>query len=330
MVATPILLSSGNAGAAEPQQVQKGASALEPVLLPEDKARLEAQGSLLPAGTAQPAAQTGSPVQQQYQFGAGSDSPYGVNQATQPVSSQGSSQQFPLYELDEKDIVEMKEKAIKIKKAIEQDKPVKPKIRDVAAFPGKAPVIYLAHRYATVITLPYQVEEDDIALGDKTAFNVKVRGNILTIFPLKQFKQTNMVILSKTAGVHHYTLVEDSSSESADYHVNVKTSSSVPSASDALSRIAIGGEVPAPDTMQAQLFEGRDLVVHRGDGAPVLRKVVLSNPLYTVYLLDGKYVPSTGGADWYSHVSSRSTVVATKGGEISMRRVGDGKTITVR
>lgn len=243
----------------------------------------------------------------------------------------GRADAFSLYDVDEKDIIEIKERAMKVKRALEYEKPVKLKVRDAIEAPGKIPTIHLSYRHATIINLPYAIDSADrsIRIGDKNAFDIKVDENVLTIFPLRQFKSTNLIITTKGGSVHHYYLVEDSASETADAQVNIRSAAALPGKNETLTRLIMGNDVPDPDSLTGMMFEGREMSIQTGSGHPVLKKIVMKNPDYFVYLVDGKYVP-TRGADWYSQVGNRKTVVATKEGSIDLRRVGDGETVTIR
>jgi len=240
----------------------------------------------------------------------------------------------PPIDLDIKDIKEMKGRVEKVKPLLEKDKELTDvKVREIQYRPGVVPRIHLAHGYGTVIVLPYQVEASNIALGDREKFRVEVKGTSVVIFPLQEFKTTNMVVFETVPGgdlvPHHYMLVENSQAGVADLTVRVHK----PKVGDetdpngAIMKALMTRRIPGKESYEGMFFEGRSPVVNDMTQFPFLRKLSLVSPDLNVYLIDGKYIP-VGDVEWSVYLDGKTTVVATRAKSLTVKRASDGKTFT--
>ena len=50
---------------------------------------------------------------------------------------------------------------------------------------------------ATVLSLPFSFAGDDVAIGAREKFNIEVKDGTLVIFPVKEFKATNLIVFEK-------------------------------------------------------------------------------------------------------------------------------------
>lgn len=239
----------------------------------------------------------------------------------------------PPIDLDIKEIKEMKTKIDKVKPVIEKDRELtNVRIRDIEYRPGIVPRIQLAHGYGTVITLPYQFDAANIALGDKGKFNVEVKGTSVILFPLQEFKTTNMVVFENGAGgeliPHHYMLTENSYGGTADLTVKVHKPKpgTIANSTDAFVKAVVNRHIPGTETYEGMYFDGREPVI-KDMTVPFIRKLALSSPGLNIYMANGKFAP-VGDVEWSMYPDSRTTIVATRGKSVTVRRLSDGKTFT--
>lgn len=238
----------------------------------------------------------------------------------------------PPFDLPEKDIVEMKEKVQRLKPLIEKDHELaRARERDVDEVPGAVPTIHLSYGYGSVINLPYSFSVDDIAIGAREKFNIETRGNSLIIFPVREFKSTNIIVFERTqAGdqvPHHYLLVENGASGEADLTVNVRRSgmSGVSEITDAMVRVITTQRVPEKGTVEDILLEGRSPSLTNLTDYPFIRMMRLQKPDLHVFMIAGKVMP-VGDAEFALDLGNGTSVVASRSRQITVRRVGDGKT----
>ncbi len=238
----------------------------------------------------------------------------------------------PPFDLPEKDIVEMKEKVQRLKPLIEKDHELaRARERDVDEVPGAVPTIHLSYGYGSVINLPYSFSVDDIAIGAREKFNIETRGNSLIIFPVREFKSTNIIVFERTqAGdqlPHHYLLVENGASGEADLTVNVRRSGmgGVSDITDAMVRVITTQRIPEKGTAEDILLEGRSPSLTNLSDYPFIRMMKLQKPELHVFMIAGKVMP-VGDADFALDLGNGTSVVASRSREITVRRVGDGKT----
>jgi hypothetical protein len=238
----------------------------------------------------------------------------------------------PPFDLPEKDIVEMKEKVQRLKPLIEKDHELaRTRERDVDEVPGTVPTIHLAYGYGSVINLPYSFSVDDIAIGAREKFSIETRGNSLIIFPVREFKSTNIIVFERTqAGdqlPHHYLLVENGASGEADLTVNVRRSGmgGVSDITDAMVRVITTQRIPEKGTVEDILLEGRSPSLTNLRDYPFIRMMKLQKPELHVFMIAGKVMP-VGDADFALDLGNGTSIVASRSREITVRRVGDGKT----
>jgi len=258
--------------------------------------------------------------------------------ASEPAIDKGPQGQgkviAPPIDLDVKDIKEIKGKIEKIKPLIEKDREITNiRIRDIEYRPGVVPRIQLAHGYGTVIVLPYQFEISNIALGDKDKFNVEVKGTSVILFPTQEFKTTNMVVFETAPGgelvPHHYMLVENSHNGVADLTVRVHKPKAglAMDSTGAIVKAITTHHIPEKETYEGMFFDGRSPSLKNTVSLPFVRKLTLVSPDLNVYLMNGKYTP-VGDVEWSIYPDSKTTIVATRGKGVTMRRLSDGKTFT--
>lgn len=240
----------------------------------------------------------------------------------------------PPIDLDIGDIKEVKEKVDRIKPLIEKDRELTTiRVREIEAGERAVPRIQLAHGYGTVITLPFQFELANVALGNREKFQVDAKGNSLIIFPLQEFKATNLVVFENTADgefvPHHYLLIENSQSGVADFTVKVnrQTPGSVQNFTDAVIKALSTQRIPDKETTGWPFFEGRAPVISNMSAGPFMRKLTLLSPDLTVYMVNGRVTP-LGDVEWSAYPDGRTTIMATKKDRLTVRRISDGKTFT--
>lgn len=258
-----------------------------------------------------------------------------AQQQEQGKESQGQGKVLaPPIDLNISDIKEVKEKINKIKPLIEKDRELTTtRVREIEAGNRTVPRIQLAHGYGTVIVLPFQFELANVALGNKDKFQVDAKGNSLIIFPLQEFKATNLVVFESTADgefvPHHYLLVENSQSGVADFtvKVNKQKPGSVENLTDAVIKALSTQRIPNKETMDWSFFEGRAPVISNMNTAPFMRKLTLLSPDLTVYMINGRVTP-LGDVEWSAYPDGKTTIVAIKKGRLTVRRIDDGKTFS--
>lgn len=239
----------------------------------------------------------------------------------------------PPFDLPEQDILAMKEKVQRLKPLIEKDRELsRMRERDIDEVPGVIPRIRLAYGYGSVINLPYRFSLDDIAIGARETFNIESRGNSLIIFPVKEFKSTNIVVFEKTQGApvaHHYLLVEDGASSEADFTVNIKRGGlgGLTDATEAMVRVITTQRIPEKGTADDILLEGRSPSLTNLSAYPFIRMMKLSKPELHVFMIAGKVMP-VGNAEFSVDPGNGTSVVALRGREITVRRIADGKAFT--
>lgn len=240
----------------------------------------------------------------------------------------------PPFDLPEKDIVEMKEKVGRLKPLIEKDRELtRARERDIDEAPGVVPAIHLAYGYGSVINLPYSFSLDDIAIGAREKFNIETRGSSLIIFPVREFKSTNIIVFERTQtgdrAPHHYLLVENGASGEADLTVNVRRSDmgSVTDITDAMVRVITTQRIPGKDTVEGILLEGRSPSLANLTDYPFIRMMKLQKPELHIFMVAGTVMP-VGDAEFTLNLGNGTSVVASRSREITVRRVGDGKTFT--
>ncbi|OPY04715.1 MAG: hypothetical protein A4E61_00588 [Syntrophorhabdus sp. PtaB.Bin184] len=241
----------------------------------------------------------------------------------------------PPFDLPEKDILEMKEKAQRLKPLIEKDRELsRMRERVIDEVPGVVPVIHLAYGYGSVINLPYSFNVEDIAIGAREKFSIETRGNSLIIFPVREFKSTNIVVFERTqAGdqvSHHYLLVENGASGEADLTVNVRRSGmgGVTEITDAIVRIITTQRIPEKGAVEDILLEGRSPSLTELGTYPFIRMMKLVKPELHVFMIAGKVMP-VGNAEFALDLGNGTSVVASRSREITVRRIADGKTFSI-
>jgi hypothetical protein len=239
----------------------------------------------------------------------------------------------PPFDLPEKDILELKEKAQRLKPLIEKDRELsRVRERDIDETPGVVPTIRLAYGYGSVINLPYSFSVDDIAIGAREKFNIETRGGSLIIFPVREFKSTNIIVFERTQGEqvpHHYLLVEDGASGEADLTVNVRREGlrGGTDITDAMVRVITTQRIPERGTAEDILLAGRSPSLTNLTAYPFIRMMKLVRPELHVFMIAGKMMP-VGDAEFALDLGNGTSVVASRGRDITVRRVADGKTFT--
>lgn len=268
---------------------------------------------------------------------------YDTQSTSDPSTGQAGALDIPAADVSEEDIAKFKARADKLKPLLERDREVRPRVRQVSEDRGRISKIFLTQGYGTVISLPFAFTLDGVALGDKSKFQVEAKDNSLVIYPLKQFKQTNLIVFETVKkgnpSVHQYLLVEDSLKVSTDFQVNVQAADtgwigagpvSASSVNDdsfntAVINTVIRGRVPERDTAEGLILEGRSpLLSPIKDKLPFLQKLTLTAPALYVYLINDRVTP-VGSAEWVSYLDGSTTVVASLSKEVSVRRLYDGK-----
>ncbi len=260
----------------------------------------------------------------------------------QPPETQKQSQQqhkqavedqvvVPPFDLPEKEAVEMREKVQRLKPIIEKDRELsRMKIIDVEETPGMVPKVRLAHGYGSVLSLPFSFAAEDVAIGARDKFSIEVKDNSLVIFPLKEFKSTNLIVFEKaneTSVPHHYLLVEDGASGEADFTVAMKRRDmfSVNSATDAMVRVITTQQLPEKGSAEDFLLEGRAPSLTKLDTYPFTRMMKLVKPDLWVFMVAGKVAP-VGDVEFAVDLGNDTSVIASRRGDITVRRIADGKT----
>lgn len=239
----------------------------------------------------------------------------------------------PPFDLPEKDIRQMREKVQRLKPLLEKDRElVRMRERDIDEAPGVVPAIRLAYGYGSVINLPYSFSADDIAIGAGEKFAIETRGNSLIIFPVKEFKSTNIIVFERTQGEqvpHHYLLVEDGASGEADLTINVRRGGMGGAAdlTDAMVRVITTQRIPEKGSAEDILLGGRSPSLTDLTAYPFIRMMKLSKPELYVFMIAGKVMP-VGEAEFSLDLGNGTSIVASRGRDIKVRRVADGKTFT--
>lgn len=252
---------------------------------------------------------------------------------TSTTESRGEQVIIPPFDLDDDDILRMKEKVQKIKPLLEKDRELAyTRVRDIYEIPGIVPRINLAYGYGTVINLPYTFNGSNIATGALEKFHVEVKGSSLIIFPVKEFKSTNIIVFEDAGNAmvpHHYLLIEDSASGGADLTVNIKRGSSgtVPDTIDAMVRVITTQRVPEKGTNESILLAGRSPSLTNLTGYPFVRMMKLTQPDLYVFMIAQRVTP-VGHAEFWVNTGTGTTIVASRSSKITVRRIIDGKTLS--
>ena len=242
----------------------------------------------------------------------------------------------PPFDLPEDDIRQMKEKMKRLKPLLEKDGELAHiMVRDVDEIPGVVPRINLAYGYGTVINLPYTFNAEGIVIGAKEKFDVRTKGGSLIIFPIKEFKSTNVVVFEEKEGggaviPHHYLLVEDSASGGADLTVNIRKPEygAATDMVDAVVRTISTRIIPGKGTAEGVLLAGRyPSLTDLAHEYPFVRMMKLSQPDLYVYMIAQRVTPA-GEYDFYVEIDARNTIIASRTPGITVRRITDGKTFT--
>jgi len=237
----------------------------------------------------------------------------------------------PPFDLPEKDIVEMKEKVQRLKPIIEKDKELsRMKVVDIYEVPGTVPRLRLAYGYGSVLNLPFSFTGEDVAIGAREKFNIEIKDGSLVIFPVKEFKATNLVVFEKKdqgSVPHHYLLVEDGSSGEADLTVNVRGRdiNGLTSAIDAMVRIITTWQLPGKGSAEDLLLEGRSPSLTKLDTYPFVRMMSLTKPDLYIFMVAGKVAP-VGNAEFWLDPGNGTSIIASRQRELTVRRILDGKT----
>lgn len=236
----------------------------------------------------------------------------------------------PPFDLSEKDVTEMKDKVRRLKPIMEKDRELaRTKIIDVQEVTGLVPRLRLAYGYGTVLNLPFPFSGDDVAIGAREKFSIEIKDNSLVIFPIKEFKATNLIVFEKKDSgsfPHHYLLVEDAASGEADLTVNVKRhgADDLASATDAMVRVITAGRLPEKGSAEDILLEGRSPSLITLDSRPFLRMMKLTKPDMYVFMIAGKVSP-VGNAEFWIDLGNGASVIGSRRHELTVRRIADGK-----
>ncbi len=237
----------------------------------------------------------------------------------------------PPFDLPEKDVVEMKDKVQRLKPIIEKDQELlRMKIVDMDEVPGIVPKLRLAYGYGSVLNLPFSFSADDVAIGAREKFNIEIKDGSLVIFPVKEFKTTNLIIFEKKSegsAPHHYLLVEDGTSGEADLTVNIKRRDiyDLKSATDAMVRTITTLQLPEKGSVEDLLLMGRSPSLTRLDTYPFTRMMSLVKPELYVFMIAGKVMP-VGNAEFWLDLGNGTSIIASRQREVTVRRILDGKT----
>ncbi len=240
---------------------------------------------------------------------------------------------IPPFDLPEDDIRRIKERIQRVKPLLEKDRELAHmRVRDVEEIPGVVPRINLAYGYGTVINLPYAFSADDIVIGAGEKFSIETKDGSLVIFPVKEFKSTNIIVFEKkngTAVPHHYLLVEDSASGHADLTVNIRKPGygAVIDMTDAMVRVITTRRLPEKGSSEDIFLEGRFPSLADLPEYPFVRVMKLSRPDLYVYMIAQRVTP-VGEHEFCVDIDAGTTVVASRSPGITVRRVKDGRTFT--
>lgn len=236
----------------------------------------------------------------------------------------------PPFDLPEKDIMEMKDRARRLKPIIEKDRELtRMKIIDIEEVPGIVPRLRLAYGYGSVLNLPFAFTGADVAIGAREKFNIEIKDNSLVIFPTKEFKATNLIVFEKKDGAavaHHYLLVEDAASGEADLTVNIKRRSinDLTSATDAMVRIITTQHLPEKGSAEDFLLEGRSPSLAKLDAYPFVRMMKLTKPDFYVFMIAGKASP-VDNAEFWIDPGNGTSIIGLRQPDLTVRRIADGK-----
>ncbi|MBP1749796.1 MAG: hypothetical protein H6Q52_2335 [Deltaproteobacteria bacterium] len=236
----------------------------------------------------------------------------------------------PPFNIPEKDVVDMKEKIQRLKPVIEKDSELsRLKIVDIDEIPGIVPKVRLAFGYGTVLRLPFVFSGDDVAIGAREKFTIEIKDGALVIFPVREFKSTNLIVFEKkdeTSIPHHYLLVEDGASGEADLTVNVKRlgTTDLASATDAMVHAIMTQQLPEKGSAGEFLLEGRSPVLTKLDAYPFIRMMRLTKPDRYIFMIAGKVTP-VGEADFWIYPGNNMSIIASHQRELTVRRIIDGK-----
>jgi hypothetical protein len=237
---------------------------------------------------------------------------------------------IPPFDLPEKDIMEMKDRARRLKPIIEKDRELtRMKIIDIEEVPGIVPRLRLAYGYGSVLNLPFSFAGEDVAIGAREKFNIEIKDNSLVIFPIKEFKATNLIVFERkdmATVPHHYLLVEDAASGEADLTVNIKRRgmNDLTSATDAMVRIITTQHLPEKGSAEDFLLEGRSLSLTKLDAYPFVRVMKLTKPDLYVFMIAGKASP-VGSAEFWIDPGNGTSIIGSRLPDLTVRRIADGK-----
>jgi len=236
----------------------------------------------------------------------------------------------PPFNIPEQDIVDMKEKIQRLKPVIEKDGELsRVKIVDIDEIPGVVPKVRLAFGYGTVLRLPFAFSGEDVAIGAREKFTIEIKDGALVIFPVKEFKSTNLIVFEKKdegSIPHHYLLLEDGASGEADLTVNVKRRgpTDLASATDAMVHTIMTQQLPEKGSAAEFLLEGRSPVLTKLDAYPFIRMMRLTKPDLYIFMIADQVTP-VGGADFWIYPGNNMSVVGSRQRELTVRRIIDGK-----
>lgn len=239
----------------------------------------------------------------------------------------------PPFDLPEDDIRLIKERIRRVKPLLEKDRELaRMRVRDVEEIPGVVPRVNLAYGYGTVINLPYAFSSDNIVIGAREKFSIETKSGSLIIFPVKEFKSTNIIVFEEKDGAllpHHYLLVEDSASGGADLTVNVikPACGAVMDMTDAMVRVITTRRLPEKGSAEGIFLEGRSPSLADLTEYPFMRVMRLSRPDLYVYMIAQRVTP-VGENEFCVYIDAGTTVVASRTPGITVRRVEDGRTFT--
>ncbi|MBT9166683.1 MAG: hypothetical protein DDT19_00007 [Syntrophomonadaceae bacterium] len=224
---------------------------------------------------------------------------------------------IPPRDISEKEILELKKQAMKIRMLMEQDLKATTKIRNIPGVFSPAPIIRVGVGYATVITLPFEFELKNVALGERW-FTVEKRKNSVIIFPLKPFRTTNLIIYD-TEKMEPKQLIITESLGTGEIDITVN--------------IGRGRENAYQDAIINSIMTGKtlnesDVIQNLSQTQfPFIKLLRLASPRLFIFLVEGRYTPATE-SEWFAYIGDKMTVIAVKTEALQIRRNYDGKIIT--
>ncbi|MEN6617410.1 MAG: hypothetical protein ABFD12_12705, partial [Syntrophorhabdus sp.] len=198
--------------------------------------------------------------------------------------------------------------------------------------PGIVPRFKVAYGYGSVINLPFSFTDEDVAIGARDKFTIDIKGNALVIFPVKEFKSTNVIVFEKKEEVaipHHYLLIEDGASGEADLTVNMRRreASDLTDATDAMVRVITTARLPEKGSAEDILLKDRSPSFMKLNEYPFIRMMSLAKPDLYVFMIAGRVVPVTDTEFWLD-LGNGTSIIASRTRDVTVRRIVDGKTFT--